>query len=202
MSLQRRSPASHAGYALTPPPGSARLWLFVLVVGLPLVLSAISVALAPLTHDAQPLVGGNLLSTVAVTLASVAALTLLLWAALAFCLRRQSLHVDAQGIRVQSTFFSTQVALGQLLLAQARVVDLEEHTELRPMLKTRGYGLPGFRSGWYRLRDKHKAFVATADSRLVLWLPSIAGHGLLLDVLDPQGLLRQLRELAAHGTHR
>jgi hypothetical protein len=202
MSVHRHVPISPAGHALTPPPGSARLWLFVLVVGLPLVLSAASLALAPLTHDAQPLVGGSLVSTVALTLASVAALTLLLWAALAFCLRRQSLHVDTQGIAVQSTFFSTQVAIAQLQLEQARVVDLEEHTALRPTLKTRGYSLPGFRSGWYRLRDKRKAFVATADSRLVLWLPSSAGHGLLLDVRDPGGLLRQLRELAAHGRHR
>lgn len=202
MSLRRHPLANHGGHALTPPPGSARLWLFVLVVGLPLVLSAASLALAPLTRDAQPLVGGSLVSTVALTLASVAVLTLLLWAALAFCLRRQSLQIDAQGIRVQSTFFSTQVAIAQLLLEQARIVDLEEHTALRPMLKTRGYSLPGFRSGWYRLRDRHKAFVASADSRLVLWLPTTAGHGLLLDVRDPQGLLRQLRELAAHSAPR
>ncbi|WP_139202787.1 hypothetical protein [Pseudoxanthomonas sp. GM95] len=171
-------------------------------MGLPLVISALSVGLAPLSHDAQPLVGGSAASTAAVTLASVAALTLLLWAALGFCLRRQSLQIDAQGLRVQSTFFSTQVAIAQLQLDQARVVDLEEHTELRPFLKTRGYGLPGFRSGWYRLRNKRKAFVATADSRFVLWLPSTAGHGLLLDVRDPNGLLRQLRELAAHTRPR
>ncbi len=82
------------------------------------------------------------------------------------------------------------------------MVDLAEHTALRPLLKVRGYGLPGFRSGWYRLRDRRKAFVATADSRLVLWLPSTAGHGLLLDVHDPNGLLRHLRELAAHATLR
>lgn len=188
--------------ALTPTPGSARLWLFVLVVGLPLMISALSLGLAPLSHDAQPLVGDSLASTAALTLASVAALTLLLWAALAFCLRRQSLRVDAQGIEVRSTFFRTQVAIAQLQLDQARVVDLAEHTELRPLLKVRGYALPGFRSGWYRLRERRKAFVATADSRLVLWLPSTAGHGLLLDVHDPNGLLRQLRELAAHAHPR
>lgn len=187
--------------ALMPPPGSARLWLFVLTVGLPLVIGALALALAPLTHDAQPLVGGSLAATAALTLASVAALTLLLWAALAFCLRRQSLRVDAQGIDVRSTFFRTQVAIARLQLDQARVVDLAEHTALRPLLKVRGYSLPGFRSGWYRLRDRRKAFVATADSRLVLWLPSTAGHGLLLDVHDPNGLLRHLRELAAHPAH-
>jgi len=191
-----------SGITLTPPPGSARLWLFVLVVGLPLLVSALALALAPLTHDTQPLVGGSLAWTMALTLASVAALTLLLWAALSFGLRRQSLQVDAQCITVRSSFFRTQVAIAQLQLDQARVVDLAEHTELRPLLKVRGYGLPGFRSGWYRLRDRRKAFVATADSRLLLWLPSSAGHGLLLDVRDPSALLLQLRELAAHPHRR
>lgn len=99
---------------------------------------------------------------------------------------------------MRSTFFRTQVSIAQLQLDQARVVDLAEHTKLRSLRKLRGHGLPGFRSGWYRLRNRRKAFVATADSRLLLWLPSSAGHGLLLDVRDPNGLLRRLRELAAH----
>jgi hypothetical protein len=195
----RQAPGTHA---LTPPPGSARLWLFVLTVGLPLVVSALALGLAPLADDAPALLGGSRAATAALTLASVAVLTLLLWAALGFGLRRQSLRVDAQGIAVRSTFFGTQVAIAQLQLDQARVVDLAEHAELRPLLKLRGYGLPGFRSGWYRLRDRRKAFVATADSRLVLWLPASAGHGLLLDVRDPNGLLLRLRELAAHAQRR
>jgi len=107
----------------------------------------------------------------------------------------QSLQVDAQGIAVRSTFFRTQVPLAQLQLDQARVVDL---AELRSLRKLRGHGLPGFRSGWYRLRNRDKAFVAAADSRLLLWLPSSAGHGLLPDVGDSDGLLPRLRELAAH----
>lgn len=192
----------HGAHALTPPSGSTRRWLFVLVVALPMLVSAAALGLAPLAGSTPPLIAGSRATEAALTLASVAALTVLLWVALGLCLRRQRLQLDADGIRVRSTFFQTHVALAQLQLDQARVVDLDEHLELRPMLKTRGYNLPGFRSGWYRLRNKHKAFVATADSRRVLWLPSRAGHGLLLDVRDLNGLLRDLRELAARTTRR
>ena len=100
---------------------------------------------------------------------------------------------------MRSTFFRSRVALAQLQLAQARVIDLDERLELRPQLKTRGYSLPGLRSGWYRLRNKRKAFVATADSRHVLWLPTAAGHALLLDVRDPHGLLALLHERCGHA---
>jgi len=199
MTSRARSHAAGAAPALTPPPGSARLWLFVLVVGLPLLLSAASLALAPLSGRPEPLLAGSLLGTVAITLASVAALTLLLWAALDWALRRQALRIEHGELDVRSTFFRSRVALAQLQLAQARVIDLDEHFELRPQLKTRGYSLPGLRSGWYRLRNKRKAFVATADSRHVLWLPTAAGHALLLDVRDPHRLLALLHERCGHA---
>lgn len=185
--------------ALTPPPGSARLWLFVLVVGLPLLLSALSLALAPLSGEPTAHIANSFIATVAITLGAVAALTLLLWAALDWALRRQALALDAGELKVRSTFFHTRVALTQLQLDQARIVDLEEHLDLRPQLKTRGYALPGLRSGWYRLRNKRKAFVATADSRHVLWLPTSAGHALLLDVRDPHALLKLLHERVRHA---
>ncbi|WJI14614.1 hypothetical protein MWN52_13380 [Pseudoxanthomonas winnipegensis] len=199
MTSHARSHAAGAAPALTPPPGSARLWLFVLVVGLPLLLSAAALAIAPLTGRATPQPAGGVLGAIALQLASVAMLTVPLWAALDWALRRQALRIDHGELDVRSTFFRSRVALAQLQLAQARVIDLDEHLELRPQLKTRGYSLPGLRSGWYRLRNKCKAFVATADSRHVLWLPTAAGHALLLDVRDPHGLLALLHERCGHA---
>ena len=44
------------------------------------------------------------------------------------------------------------------------------------LLKSNGYALPGFRSGWFRLRNWQKAFVATSDGERVLWLPTSRGR--------------------------
>ena len=81
------------------------------------------------------------------------------------------------------------------------MVDLDEHTELKPSWKTNGTALPGFKSGWFRMRNRHKAFVAMTTGPRVLWLPTSKGHDLLLQPRQPQALLDRLREMAATARH-
>ena len=83
---------------------------------------------------------------------------------------------------------------------QARVVDLDEQVELRPTLKTNGFSIPGFHSGWFLLRNRRRTFVAIGNGRRRLWLPGSGRYDLLLEPVDPAALLARLRELAAaHG---
>ena len=112
-------------------------------------------------------------------------------------LERHRLLLDAGGIEVATTFYRQRIAFAELKLDAARVVRLDEHPELKPLLKSNGYALPGFRSGWFRLRNWRKAFVATSDGERVLWLPTTRGFDLLLQPRDPQRLLDRLRGLAS-----
>src|SRR3546814_20675663 len=75
-------------------------------------------------------------------------------------MRRDQVTLDGDGLAIRTTFYSRKLGWSELQLPQARVVDLDEHTELQPMLKTNGTSLPGLRSGWFRLRNRHKALVA------------------------------------------
>ncbi len=81
-------------------------------------------------------------------------------------------------------------------LANARIVDLAEHTELRPAFKTNGFGMPGFSAGHFRLRGLRKAFCLLTDRSRTLVLPLRDGTLLLLSPEKPQVLLQQLRQLA------
>jgi len=89
------------------------------------------------------------------------------------------------------------VGICELYIDRARVVDLAERTGLKPLFKTNGPSLPGFHSGWFRLRNRSCAFVAIAGGSRVLWLPTTRGYDLLLQPRQPQALLQHLRELAA-----
>ncbi|MNV14613.1 hypothetical protein D3C71_1053040 [compost metagenome] len=89
-----------------------------------------------------------------------------------------------------------------LQLEQARVVDLAEHGSLSPTIKTNGYGMPGFKSGHYRLRDRRKAFCLLTDTSRVLYLPLRDGSALVISPEKPRELLAALQALAAPGhTH-
>lgn len=182
---------------LAPPAARAGFWLFVLACVLPVAITAVALAVPVLAGAPLKLVDGNLPLTVALVLGGLTALCGVLWWVLSRAMRRQSLRLSDDTLEVRSTFYRCTTPLAELKLDQARIVDLDEHPELRTLLKTNGFGLPGFRSGWFLLRNRRRSFVATADGRRKLWLPTSGKHDLLLETTDPAALLARLHELAA-----
>ena len=101
------------------------------------------------------------------------------------------LAINAAGL------FAHKVSPHDLDLDRARIVDLDEHDELKPRLRLWGFGLPGFRAGHYLLRNRARAFCLLTLRAKVLVLPRRDGWFVLLSPEKPQVLLDRLRELAA-----
>ncbi|MDQ3494953.1 MAG: hypothetical protein M3485_05345 [Pseudomonadota bacterium] len=163
---------------------------------LPLVITSFALAFAMAPDSLQRLGAGNPAVTWFAVLGGLAMLTLGLWAMFDRLLRRHQLVLGAKALEVKTGFNRCQVAYADLRLDDARVVDLGERTEFKPMLKLNGTGLPGFGSGWYLLRDRSRAFVAITGGPRVLWIPTRGKHALLLQPRQPQALLDALRALA------
>jgi len=148
----------------------------------------------------MPLIGDSAWLTNAVVVGGALALCLAIHWFIGRVLHRHRIVLDDDGLAIATTFYSRKLGWGELQLQQARVVDLDEHTGLKPVLKTNGTALPGFRSGWFRLRNLGKALVATAGGSRVVYLPTTQGYDLLLQPRQPQALLARLRELAPDRT--
>ncbi len=114
-------------------------------------------------------------------------------ALLAWAFRRRRVVFDGEVLAVTAALFRRRVARDAIDLPRARVVDLAEHTELRPRWKAFGMGLPGYRAGWYFLAGRARGFCLVTDTRGVLWLPLRDGGALLLSLERPQALLDALR---------
>jgi hypothetical protein len=185
-------------------PASARVrgWLFGLAFVLPVVL--VTVALAATTGRATS--GSLLAGSLALTwLASVGGVVLVcgvVWIVLDRALRRHRIELDDANLVVRTTFYTRSLPLADLRVDQARSVVLAERPEYRPTLKTNGFALPGFSSGWFRLRNGERALVATAGGQRVVWLPTTRDHAVLLEPRQPQALLDRLAELAADHARR
>ena len=110
---------------------------------------------------------------------------------------RREAAFDGKHLRVKATFYTRQSALSEFDLAAARVVDLREHTELKPTLKTNGFAVPGLQAGHFRLRDKRKAFCLVTDPARVLCLPHADGRVWMVSLTHPQAVLDILRRAAA-----
>lgn len=191
---------------LEPASGRSRLWLLLLTVVLPVSLSLVLPLLAggdtPTAHLIDDsLVASRWLDRVFGPLL-VAAITGAIWFVLDLLVRRHRLRLDAAGLEIATTFYRQKLALSELQLDAARVVSIDEHPEHKPMLKTNGMALPGFRSGWFRSRALKKLFVATAGGEQLLWLPTSRGYSLLLQPRHPRDLLQRLRELAGDSPRR
>lgn len=109
---------------------------------------------------------------------------------------RREVSFDDHRLRVKATLYTREARLVELRLDEARVVDLREHTELRPLLKTNGFALPGLSAGHFRLRDRRKAFCLVNDPARVLALPHVDGSLWLLSFDNPRAVLSVLREAA------
>jgi hypothetical protein len=89
-----------------------------------------------------------------------------------------------------------RTAIGALDLAAAGIVSLDEHRELQPVRCIAGTAMPGYRAGFFRLRDKRRAYVLVTDPRRVLVLPKRDGGVLMFSLERPQALLDALRRAA------
>lgn len=121
---------------------------------------------------------------------------LVLGAALTWLYGRRRIALQGRELQLTATLYRKRVPADALDLANARIVDLAEHTDLRPLFKTNGFGMPGFAAGHFRLRDLRKTFCLLTDRSRVLVLPLRDGTLLLLSPEKPQDLLQQLQKLA------
>jgi hypothetical protein len=171
-----------------PPPGqSIWLWLWV-----PLLFSGV-VLMAGLLSGYR----GSALHLLPV-LPAIA----LFGAGLSWMVRRRRIRLDNRELQITATLYTRNVAVEAIDLSRARIVSLEEHTELKPHLKTHGFSVPGFHAGHFRLRNLSKAFCLITDRTRVLSLPLRDGGQILLSPEKPHVLLERLRELAEFPRHR
>lgn len=164
-----------------PAPDARLLWL------VPGVAMALAIVGAGLASREQPRIA---MFAVPVVLAVIA----LLWVALTR--RRVRLHEGT--LEVVAGLNSRRVPVADIDLAQARIVDLDEHGELRPGLKTFGTSTPGYHAGHFRMRDGKPAFVLLTGRQRVLLLPVRDGKRLLLSLAQPQALLNALAGQQRH----
>lgn len=164
-----------------PPPPAWAWWLLVALGGLlPLgIIATLWLTRAPGVHGGTPA-----LVIVPVVLGL-----------LVFGMRRRSVQLRNGVLEVRAALYTKRIATTELDLQRARVVNLDERTELRPGWKTNGYATFGFTAGHFRMRKGlGNAFCLLTQRQRVLWLPSRDGkQHILLSLERPQALLDALR---------
>jgi hypothetical protein len=190
MTSPRTTQPTDGPFLLTPVSKSVQTWLFLLAFLLPVLVTA--AAQGMILYQAPVRSAGM----AAVPMVIMPLVALGVWWMLTRGIARRRVALVGNSIEVTTLLARERIPLAELDLVRARVADLGERTELQPLLKLWGAGLPGLRSGWFLLRNRRRTLVAMAGGKRVLWLPTRKRFDLLLEMQQPQAALEALRERA------
>jgi hypothetical protein len=123
----------------------------------------------------------------------------LLGAALAGA-RSARFEVSPDGLRLRGDLYGRLIPAAQLKGASATRVDFSATPDLAPAWRTMGTGLPGYRSGWFRLKNGEKALLYLTDAKRAVYVETTAGYSVLVSPEQPDEFVAAVRRLA--GTPR
>jgi hypothetical protein len=104
--------------------------------------------------------------------------------------------VTDDGLMIKNAiFYGRTISKDKIILKGIQKVNLKEEREFAPTLRTNGIGLPGFLSGWFRLKNKQKALLFVTDREKVLYIPTNQKYALLISVADPDAMLTKLKQI-------
>ena len=179
-------------FAVTPPSRDPRL-MITLLVALPLLLSfGLVFMVLGHAHAMSPALQPDVLvhRLIAIPVVAIFILvTSLQWWAVQ---RRRIVLADGM-LDITATFYRRKLPIAAFDLDKARIINLDEHGDWRPFLKTNGLGMPGLRAGWFRSRGFVKMFCLLTTRDRVLVLPESTGGATLLSAANPSELLDALR---------
>jgi hypothetical protein len=129
---------------------------------------------------------------------AIIALVLVLGAVLmgyiAWSTRHVTCTVSPAGLRIQGDMYGRLIPLQSLMLDKAAATNLTKYKEHQAKWRTNGVGLPGYASGWFKLRNGEKGLLFVTDPTRVARIPTTEGYTVMLSVSDPAALIDALRQ--------
>jgi len=107
--------------------------------------------------------------------------------------RHTKFEVASDSLRISGDIYGRQIPISSLVIDEAKRVDLTTDTPYQPTWRVNGVGLPGYLSGWFKLRNKEKALLFVTDKKQVVYIPTKKGYSLLMSVQNPDKLLNTLK---------
>lgn len=101
-------------------------------------------------------------------------------------------EISPAGLRISGDLFGRTIPGHALIVDRARALDLGAEGGYRPRLRTLGTAVPGYRSGWFRLRNGEKALLFVTHPGRVVYVPTREGYSVMLSVADPDAFLHAL----------
>lgn len=110
--------------------------------------------------------------------------------------RTSTFEVSDAGLTLHGDVYGRRIPMTEIVRSGVARVDVSTGP-YAPTTRTAGTAVPGYRAGWFRLRNGHKALLYVTDPNRVVLVPTTAGYDVLLSVDDPDGFVTALGAPAA-----
>lgn len=111
----------------------------------------------------------------------------------AYSSQTSKVEIDSQHLRLKGDFWGREIPISKLNISATEIINLDENLEFRPKRRTWGTGLPGYASGWFRLRNGEKALLYLTTHDNVVYIPTHEDYSLLLSVKEPNEFINKLK---------
>jgi len=117
----------------------------------------------------------------------------ILMAYVAHSSRNTRFEITATGLRIKGNLYGRTIPLQSLQTDQARILNLNQEDRFRFGWRSNGVNVPGFRTGWFRLKTRERALVFVTDQNRVVYIPTRKGYSLMLSVAEPELFMEALK---------
>ncbi len=105
--------------------------------------------------------------------------------------------VSEQGLEIAGGMYGRNIPKEHLEVSRAMPLDLSQDTAYKLGARTNGGGMPGFQSGWFRLRNGEKCLAFVTNPKSVVYVPTSEGYVVMMSVANPIAMVQSLQKLAA-----
>ncbi len=99
-----------------------------------------------------------------------------------YAVRNTKFEVSGQGLRIKGGIYGRFVPREDIVKEGVKIIDLDSQIEYKPRLRTNGIGLPGYKEGWFKLKNSERALLFVTDCSNVVYIPTDKDYSVMLSV--------------------
>lgn len=111
---------------------------------------------------------------------------------IAYSVGHVQFQLSDQYLTITGDIYGTKLSKNTLKIDQVKLINLDIDKPYQPKWRTNGVGLPGYLSGWFRLRNKEKALLFVTDTKKVVYLPTNKGYSIMMSMKEPEEFIKTL----------
>ena len=114
---------------------------------------------------------------------------------IAYSCQQVNFEINDQQLSITGDLYGRTIPLTSLVIDEAKVIKLDKSSPYQPRWRTNGIGLPGYQSGWFKLKNGEKSLLFVTEYKEVVYVPTVDNYSLLMSVQQPENFLELLRNL-------